>query len=156
MPRSDTPGLPGRRNRPSTGYGEIQVTGLVELQRALKNLEPEVQKHLKSRLKKVGELVKRRVQSKMPVRSGKARSSVRVGVTNTGAYVAHGKASAPYTPWLDFGGQLKPIGGRKNTQNRPVLREGRYLYPAIEETAPQTRAAALKAFEETAREVGLK
>lgn len=146
----------GRRNRPSTGYGEVSVTGLVELQRALKQIDPVLQKKLKGRLKKIGTKVKQRVQSKMPVRSGRARRAVTTGVTNTGAYIKHGNKGAPYTPWLDFGGRLVPVGRRMNTQRRPVLREGRYLYPAIEEMAPVTRAEALAAFEETARELGLK
>lgn len=144
-----------RRNRPRTGYGEVSVTGLAELQKALKDIDPVLRKQLKGRLRKIGLLVKKRVQQKMPSRSGRARRAVKVGTTNTGAYVAHGSKSVPYTPWLDFGGMLLPTGARRNTQRRPVLREGRYLYPAIEEMSPQTRALALEAFEETKRELGL-
>lgn len=144
-----------RTNRPTTGYGEVSVTGLVELQRALKQIDPDLQKELKGRLKRIGDKVRDRVRSKMPKRTGRARASVRSGATNTGAYVVHGKASTPYTPWLDFGGTLKATGGRRNVQHRPVLREGRYLYPSIEELAPETRAEALEAFQATARRLNL-
>lgn len=92
----------------------------------------------------------------MPRKSGKAAGSVKAGVSGNNAYVQTGKKTVPYAAWLDFGGTLKPVGGRKNTIQRPRIQGGRYLYPAIEAMQPQTEREAAEAFDETARELGLK
>jgi hypothetical protein len=57
---------------------------------------------------------------------------------------------------LDWGGTLKPSGGRHNTQVRPRIKGGRYLYPAIHALRADTEREAREAFEDTARELGLK
>lgn len=92
----------------------------------------------------------------MPRKTGKAAGSVKAGVSGNNAYVQTGKKTVPYAAWLDFGGTLKPVGGRKNTIQRPRIQGGRYLYPAIEQMRPQTEREAHEAFDETARELGLK
>lgn len=91
----------------------------------------------------------------MPSRSGRARGSVKSGVSGNVAYVQGGKKNIPYYGWLDFGGVLKPTGRRRNTQVRPVLRKGRFLYPTIEEMRPDIERDSVAAFEETKRELGL-
>lgn len=137
----------------------VHVEGLRELRKALGQVDPQLQKNLRGRLKKIGDKVATRARSKMP-RSGKphphAADSVKAGVSGNNAYVQTGKASVPYAAWLDFGGTLKPSGKRHNTQVRPRIPGGRYLYPAINEMRPQTEREAVEAFNETAREVGLK
>ena len=42
----------------------------------------------------------------MPVKSGRARASVKSGVSGNNAYVQSGKKAVPYVGWLDFGGVL--------------------------------------------------
>jgi hypothetical protein len=134
----------------------VRVEGLKELRRALGRIDKSLQKSLRGRLKNVGDKVAALARSKMPSRSGKARSSVKAGVSGNNAYVQGGRKSVPYVPWLDYGGTLRPTGRRRGTQHRLVVRKGRYLYPAIDEMRPDIEDGAVKAFEETKRELGLR
>lgn len=144
---------PGRNNRDRTGFAEVQ--GLAELNRALSQIDPQLRKNLNKRMRTIAAKVRDAVRREMPSRSGRARMSVRAGVSVNGAYIVSGKQETPYVPWLDFGGTLRPVGKRRNTQRRPVIHGGRYLYPTIERLAPQTREAARQALEETKNELGL-
>jgi hypothetical protein len=133
----------------------VRVEGLKELRRALGRIDKSLQKSLRGRLKNVGDKVAALARSKMPSLSGKARSSVKAGVSGNNAYVQGGRASVRYYGWLDYGGTLKPTGRRRGTQHRPVVRKGRYLYPAIDEMRRDIERGAVEAFEETKRELGL-
>jgi hypothetical protein len=133
----------------------IHVEGLKELRDALHDIDPVLQKTLRVRFKEVGKKVAERARSKMPQKSGRAAKSVKAGATATTAYVSIGKADVPYAAWLDFGGTLKPVGGRRNTISRPRIAQGRYLYPAIDEMAPMAQREAVAVFQETARSLGL-
>jgi hypothetical protein len=135
----------------------VHVEGLAELRRALKDIGGlPLQKQLRGRFKQIGDEVAAEVRTRVPVRTGRARASVKSGVSGNKAYVQEGKATVPYMGWLDFGGTLKPVGGRKNTQVRPRPKGGRYLYPVINAKRGDITAAAAKAFEDTARDLGLK
>lgn len=143
----------GRTNRPHTGFAEVE--GLAQLNRALSSIEPQLRKNLNKRMRAIAASVRDAVRRSMPRRSGRARGAVRSGQSITGAYVVSGKKEVPYTPWLDFGGTLRAVGGRRNEQRRPAIREGRYLYPTIHRLAPQTREQARQAIEETKADLGL-
>lgn len=133
----------------------VRVDGLKELRRALGRIDPSLQKSLRSRLKDVGDRVADRARGLMPSRSGRARSSVKAGVSGNRAYVQGGRKTVPYYGWLDYGGVLKPTGRRRNTISRPVAKQGRYLYPAIESSRALIERGASEAFDETKRELGL-
>lgn len=141
---------------PGSGYGDVRIEGLRELNAALKRLDPALQKGLRTSFIRVGRRVAADAKSRMPVRSGRARASVRAGATNRGAYVAEGRADAPYVGWLDWGGVLRPSGRRRNTQVRPRIGKGRYLYPAIEANSAVIRREALSAIEEATQRAGLR
>lgn len=134
----------------------VHVEGLKELRRALGQVDPALQKSLRGKLKTIGDKIAGRAAAAMPKRTGRAAGAVKAGVSGNRAYVQTGKKSVPYAAWLDFGGTLKPSGKRHGTQVRPKVKGGRYLYPAIEAMRPQTELAAVDAFEEAARELGLK
>lgn len=134
----------------------VHVEGLKELRRALGQVDKQLPKNLRGRLKKIGDKVADRARQRMPKRTGRAAGSVKAGVSGNTAYVQTGKKTVPWASWLDFGGTLRPTGRRFNTQTRPRIKGGRYVFPAIEEMKPQTEREALEAFEETARELGLK
>lgn len=53
--------------------------------------------------------------------------------------------SAPYTGWIEFGGDLKPSGRRRGTIRRPFVKEGRVLFP----TAKRMQGELVTAFEAT-------
>lgn len=139
-------------------HGAVRVEGLAELRKALGDIGGKpLQKHFRTRMLHVGEtVVAPAVRAKMPVKTGRARASVKAGVSGNKAYVQEGKATVPYLGWLDFGGTLKPVGGRKNTIVRARPKGGRYLYPTIREKQGQIVDAAAGAFDDTARELGLK
>lgn len=124
----------------------VRVEGLREFRRDLRRMDKALPVALRGELLKIGHKVAERAQSKMPVVTGRARGSVRAGVSGTNAYVAIGKKSVPYAAWLDFGGTLRPTGHRRNTIRRQPLRMGRYLYPAVEEMRPEVEVAAREAF----------
>ena len=134
----------------------VHVEGLKELRAALGQVDKQLPKNLRGKLKVIGDKVAVKTRAKMPHRTGRAASSVKAGVSGNTAYVQEGKSAVPYVGWLDYGGRLSPSGRRHNTQARPRVKGGRYLYPTIHEMQPETERAAAEAFDETARELGLK
>lgn len=85
--------------------------------------------------------------------TGRLARSVRVLSSTKGVYIRGGSARVPYYGWRDFGGTLRPVGGRHNTQVRPFIKRGRYIYPAIDETRPQILRAVRSAYEEAVERV---
>jgi hypothetical protein len=134
----------------------VRVQGLRELRMNLKKLDVELPLLLRAEMRKVGDKVADRAREKVPVKTGRARDSIRSGVSGANAYVAEGKKSVPYAGWLDFGGVLKPVGKRKNTITRERIKGGRFLYPTINEMHGEIEAGAVAAFEATARKARLK
>jgi len=59
-----------------------------------------------------------RTAAQVPVLSGALAASVNVAATSTGVDVSLG-AGLPYAGWIEFGG----------SRGRPLVPEGRYLYP---------------------------
>lgn len=133
----------------------VRVEGLRELRRSLGQIDKTLQKNLRGRLKKIGDEVAADARQPMPVKTGRAKASVRAGVSGNTAYVQIGKKAVPYAAWLDFGGVLKPTGNRRNTIRRKRIPGGRYLYPAIERNRLNITRQALAAFAETKRDLGL-
>ncbi len=133
---------------------ELVVTGLSETRRNLKRVDIELPKQLGKELKAVAEIVVTDAKSRTPVRSGRARDSLRVTGGAT-VYINGGKAAVPYYAWLDFGGNLTAVGGRRNTQIRPFLKRGRLIYPAIDRNKAKVRAAAERAVADARRAADL-
>src|SRR5687768_4345918 len=122
----------------------IRVEGLKELRQALGQIGgPPLQKNLRSRFKKVGDEVAADIRPTVPAKSGRARQSLRSGVSGNKAYIQAGGTAAPYFGWLDWGGDLKPTGGRKNTIRRQRRPGGRYIYPGIDRKRGRIEEAAL-------------
>lgn len=111
----------------------IQVTGLRELQAALKQADAELPKALRLAMNAAVTLIADYARPKVPSRSGAARASIRPQSTQRAARLAIGGRRAPYMPWLDFGGKV----GRHGSVVRDYRPSGRYLYPGLEATAPQ-------------------
>jgi hypothetical protein len=104
----------------------LRVTGLREVQKALKDLDGESQKELRLALNEAAQVVVNVAQRRVPVRSGAARSSIRATSGQRESRVSAGGKKAPYFPWLDYGGKV----GRGRSVTRPFLKGGRYIYPA--------------------------
>ena len=105
----------------------IQVKGLKEYQKALKNIDESAGPELRKGLNEVAEVVASTARSLVPVRSGRAAGSIQPGSTQRGARIKVGGDKAPYYLWLDFGGHV----GRLNSVSRPFFTIGRYIYPTL-------------------------
>lgn len=132
----------------------VEVAGLREFQKGLKKLNPELDKSLKAELKTVAEVVADDARARVPSKSGRARKSVRAGADAKGPYVAGGKTSVPYYPWLDFGSR-QPVTGHPRSagpwfKSGAGPKKGRFIYPAIDENQARIIEGATQALE-TAR-----
>lgn len=105
----------------------LQITGLREFQRALRQMDAGLPKQIRLVFNDATKVVIRDATSRMPSRSGRAIASVKARSSQREARVAIGGARAPYVPWLDYGGKTGP----NRSVVRPFIREGRYLYPAL-------------------------
>lgn len=116
---------------------DVRVDGLRQLRRALGAIDPELQRELRGELKAIAERIASAIRRKVPLgppARGHARDSIKGGATAGTAYVKGGQRTIPYYGWLDFGGR----GGRNKRNYRPVIREGRYIYPTIAEQHDET------------------
>jgi hypothetical protein len=145
---------------------------VAQVRRQLKAITPALDKKLVGALKQAADVVVvearvrmiRDLASAQRVRprrvTGRAAASIKAGVAGGKVYVRGGgtKATA-YYGWLDYGGRLKSTGilrpSRVNTQDRPVKKDGRYIYPAIREKRHIARRNVRDALERTITEVGL-
>lgn len=111
----------------------IEVRGIRELNKALKQVDAELPKELRLGFKRISEMVVSSAQGKVPVISGAARSSIKPRAAQKGAGIAFGGTKAPYFPWLNFGGNV----GRRKSVHRDRITPDRYIYTSINEMGPQ-------------------
>ena len=95
--------------------GQIKITGLKELQRALKDADASLPRQLRVALNAGAELVIKYARPRIPERSGRGRASLKMRSTQRLAQVAIGGKRAPYMGWLDFGGE----GRRRGRPGKP-------------------------------------
>lgn len=134
----------------------VQVEGLARLRRQIRRLDPEIDKALRDELKAVGEVVAADARARVPVRSGRARASIKVSVNSKGVFIKGGTPKrVPYYGWLDFGGRLQSSRGRRNQQDRPKRKHGRYIYPAIYANRSRTVRAVERATDRAIKRAGL-
>lgn len=139
----------------------VKVTNLAQFSRALKQVDADLPGDLRSSLKELAEPIAASVRGKVPVRSGKARASVKTRASQRGAAIAAGGTKAPYFHWLDFGGttgrghKLGPRRGsvKREWKGRPNG-SGRYVYPTISEYRDETRQAVGRAIAKSGRSAG--
>lgn len=130
----------------------VYVTNLREVRAYLRKLHPDLLPVLRNELKTaVTTTVVPSAKSRVPTRSGAAAGSIRATSGGNTVYLVAGNAKAPYYGWLDFGGTLRPVGRRRNTQYRPKVTQGRYLYPAIAEASRPLVEAAGRAVDRITR-----
>ena len=129
----------------------IRIDGLKELQAQLKLLPKSVKTEFNREMKAVADEVVQAVREQMPEKSGAAKASVKTSFASGYLAVTAGGPDVPYYPWLDFGGELKPAGRRKNSQKRPFFKEGRWIYPTIARHRASLYAKAVEAVEKAKR-----
>lgn len=104
---------------------KIEIEGLDEFRKAVKQLEALDNKMVKEAGNKAADAVIDRAAPQFPRQTGKARSSIRSGSSQRVIKVKLGSAKAKHAPWLDFGGNV----GKNKSVNRKFIKNGRYLYP---------------------------
>lgn len=129
----------------------IRVTGLREFRSQLKALDRSLPKVLRIALNDVANVIVDEAHPDIPVRTGRARRSVKAQSTQKIGRVVGGGNSAPYYPWLDFGGRVGPA----NSVHRPVLADGRYIYPAYKRRRDDVPRLAEQALRQVAQAAGL-
>lgn len=130
------------------------VTGLRQLHRDLRRLDPVLQRELRVALRAVGDRLASEVRARIPVGpgvGGHVRSSVRGGANTREAWIQAGSSRYPYYPWLDFGGTAGP----NKRIRRKVIKGGRYLYPVIGRHRERLFDEARKVIAETLDKVDL-
>jgi hypothetical protein len=114
---------------------EIRVYGLAELRRDLRRAGEDLG-DLRDGLRAAADVVARDARSRVPVRSGRARDSVRATAGGNRAYVVGGRATVPYYGWLDFGsrrpraGRPRSVGPWAGSGQGPD--RGRFIYAALD------------------------
>lgn len=130
----------------------IKITGLAEFRRNLKRLDGESGKALRRAHNFAAQLVVDGARGEVPQVSGRAAKSLRVSSTQAYSRASGGNArSAPYYPWLDFGGRV----GRRGRTHRPFDSSGRYLYPTYANRRDDVQARLAKELIDVARAAGL-
>lgn len=104
----------------------IKVEGLSRFSRDLRKLDNDAPKQLRLIGNKAAEVVAAEARRRAPMRTGRARKSIKASSTRTLSRVRGGGPRVPYYPWLDFGGRV----GRRRSVRRQFITSGRYLYPA--------------------------
>lgn len=114
----------------------IHVTGIRDLQAALRAVDRDLAKELRLGLNEAAQIVLEAARPKVPVRTGAAAASMKLRSTQRAAGLAVGGSKAPYFGWLDFGGKV----GRAHSVKRPYIAGGRYVYPTLHDKRPEVEA----------------
>ncbi len=131
---------------------KIQVTGLREFQKALRDMDKDLPRQLRVALNEASGLVVGYAQPRFPRVSGRAAASLKARSSQREARVALGGARARYAPWLDFGGQGR-VKGRPPA--RPFLKDGRYVYQGLRVKRDEITEVMSNALTRLARDAGL-
>lgn len=132
-------------------FARIQITGIRELQRALKEMDATLPRKIRIALNQASELVISWAQPRVPKKSGRAAGSMKVRSSQRQARIAAGGQRAPWYPWLDYGGEV----GRGGATKRQFIKTGRYIYPALDHKSDEITAAMATALTELATDAGL-
>lgn len=129
---------------------ELQIVGLAKLRRALKEIDPALQKELRTALLPIVEPIVQDARSRVPIgKTGKAAKSIRGGVSGNNIYVQGGRSTVPYYGWLDFGVRAPKRGNPRTvgpwTKSGPGPDRGRFIYPAVDANREHTEEVAVQA-----------
>lgn len=129
----------------------IEVAGLAQFRRSMKELDAGHPKMIRVALNSVADDFIQDVRPEIPARTGAARASLKAASSQGAARISAGGRRAPYYPWLDFGGQT----GRRKSVRRAFFKEGRYIYPTLARRQKEVQEAMLHALTDVARSAGV-
>lgn len=112
--------------RSSRSEFSVFVLGMRDFERELRAADPQFPRELRRRNKASAEIVAEEARSRVPVRSGRLKGSIKSGASSRSAYVKAGtEAKVPYALPIEFGWKAR------NIEPQP------FIYPAIEEKNEQ-------------------
>lgn len=130
----------------------IQVTGLREFQKALRDMDAGLPRMLRVALNEASDLVVDYASHRIERRTGRAAASLKSRSSQREARVALGGRRAPYAPWLDFGGKGKKPG---RPPARPYIASGRYVWKGVAARHDEIIEVMSEALAQLARDAGL-
>lgn len=135
----------------SNKLGSLEVHGIKELQKALKEVDADLAKELRVGFNEAAKLVLDAARPKVPRgKTGNAAASLKLRSTQRTAGIATGGTKAEYYPWLDFGGSV----GRRGATKRPFIKTGRYIFPTLADKRPQIEAKVDEVMATLAKKAG--
>lgn len=103
---------------------EVGTSGFAEMNGALERLKEAIPASTQNMALLAAGITIDSARPTVPRVSGEASRSLRSFLTSTGA-VAEGGSTVDYYRWLELGG----LSGRKHSNSREVVTDGRYIYP---------------------------
>lgn len=131
-------------------YGGIRVTGLKDILRDLRKLDPALYKELRVRLKKAVKVIADDAKKKAPHRTGGLAKGIVPSVTQKGAKLV---SKAPHGRVIEFGARHPVFGNRNNWVFQPA---GAHVFPAVKAGQGDIAREAVAALEDSIREAGLR
>lgn len=129
----------------------IKIEGWAEFNRNVRKIDSDLPKMLRLVANEGANIVVEWARPRVPSDSGKAARSVKARSTRTEARVQGGSKSAPYYPWLDFGGRV----GRNRSVHREFMKEGRYIYAGLAANNDAVHEALLGGLLNVVRSAGI-
>lgn len=128
----------------------IEIRGLRELQRTLRRFSEDAVDELRDTNAAAAKIVEREADRRVPVRSGKLKSTVRSSGQKTKGVVRVGRKSVPYAGPIHFGWSTRP--NIKFQAGRPAggpIGANPFLYDALDDR----RAKVLREYERQLRKI---
>lgn len=131
---------------------KIDVKGVREFQKALKEMDAGLPKMLRLVHNEAATMVIDWARPRVPSKTGRARASLKARSSQREGRVAIGGNRAPWVPWLDFGGEGRRPG---RPPARPFLKSGRFVYRALEVKRAEVTEVMAAGYATLARDAGL-
>jgi hypothetical protein len=131
---------------------KIEVSGLAQLNKALRRVDADAPKALRLALNGVADDLVKETRPLFPTVTGRAAGTLKAKSTRTSARVSVGSKAARYVPWLIFGGEGR-VAGRPG--KREFIKEGRWLFPTLVRRREAVSAMLQAALADVATKAGL-
>jgi hypothetical protein len=134
--------------------GRIEVQGVKVITKRLRQMDDGTKKELKSIYIQSANIVFRNAMPRVPVRSGRLKSTMRVSAsTRSGSVRAGGKRSAPYAGPVHFGWPNRPNLAR-SWYGGPI-RPNTFLYSALDARRSEVEEMFARGVSKAAKRAGL-
>lgn len=130
---------------------EISQTGMASFNGMIVHLKAEIPAMMQRAAMAAATITTESARPTIPRDSGDAARSLRHFLTNSGGAQVEGGSTIDYYRWLELGG----ASGRNLTNKRPLVEDGRYIYPAYLRNAKRVEQIAQEELTKTVNSAGL-